>query len=132
MSNYLHDNSFKGGIDSQEQSKYGALVFNADTTLAANFPVSSKPYLVLANGSAYNAPVTFANFANNLILRQNSGSNTATIRTALVPGPETESELGRRKRRELDGEQHAARHAARLATGPKQTLQVRRQWLRCA
>ena len=98
MASYLFDNMGTSGADSTEKSRYGAISFHHDTTLASsNYQLSSNPYVVLANGSATTGYLTFANMANNLILRQNTGSSTATISVSLSPGPQTAAETGQSK-----------------------------------
>eukprot|EP00658_Telonema_sp_P-2_P006414 TRINITY_DN12438_c0_g1_i3.p1 TRINITY_DN12438_c0_g1~~TRINITY_DN12438_c0_g1_i3.p1 ORF type:complete len:2202 (+),score=596.20 TRINITY_DN12438_c0_g1_i3:221-6826(+) len=97
MGNYLYDNRDSDGYYSKKESKYGAMSFYYDS--AATGKMAQYPYVAQTNGSAYNGPMTYANFANNLILRKvtNYAQSTASIKVSMTPGPWTSSEEGSAK-----------------------------------
>ena len=93
MANYLIENIDKGVVDGA--SKYGAIVFNYDAT--SNDNLAKYEYTVLANYSALYGIPTYANMANNMILRKTSNTAGASITLSMQAGPQTDAEKGQTK-----------------------------------
>ena len=74
-------------MDDYGSSRYGALIMDP-----TNSSTGENRYLVLANGSAYHAWPTFANFANQAILQQVTSSSIAYLRVRIEPLSETNNE----------------------------------------
>ena len=87
MSNYLYEYR----RDHRKDSTYGSVIFNYNSTS------DDFKYLLHLNGSAYHAVLTYANMANQQLLRLKSSNPSASIKLSLDPMEQTSQEKGKDK-----------------------------------